>query len=247
MSESKPSAPTKNTSLATAPIQSVKTAYALLIIGFTGAHRFYVGKWVSGALYLCLTNFWLVLPFPGMVGYLLLALLLFDAIFLRKMVARRNEQIALNFDLHPEQYVIEDDENIAPWARGRRKKTGLSIGKHISKLPLLLDYSRADWHSRSTIQVTGAIDYSNRNISIDRASRLAGPETCTLPSSTGNTRCWASIGTCCKFARALLGERTQNQIRLQAAISPGKNPIQTLLGACRHYRSNSDNRRSDYI
>ena len=128
MRDNTPAASAQNTPRVDAPTRSLKKAYALLLIGFLGAHRFYLGKWLTGTLYLCVTFLWLVFVVEEpeaaeVLAWLMLILLVIDSIFLSKQVGRRNKNLADEFESHPERFIIAEDDHIAPWARGREKKS----------------------------------------------------------------------------------------------------------------------------
>ena len=107
---------------------SARTAYYWLLTLFFGAHRFYVGKWLTGSFYAVLA----VMVLPALVGgwpelwryfvafYALL--LVVDAALIPGWVKRRNEWFAEDFKARPNHYVIPATSDIAPWARGRSKK-----------------------------------------------------------------------------------------------------------------------------
>ena len=125
------------------PSRSMLNAYVLLLPGvFFGIHRFYVGKWRTGLLYLPGLFFLLFLIadlLPEDVVFevfklIFLAVLLADGWFLRRWVAEFNQKFVTEYEMYPERYQIEDAEHIAPWARGRAKKVKLGLIARINKL-----------------------------------------------------------------------------------------------------------------
>ena len=108
------------------PQRSLLVAFGLLLgMGYLGAHRFYLGKWVSGALIPVLWGS--LLPFVelkvalGLYGLFLVV----DGLLISRWVRRKNAALAEEFIEHPEHFLIADAEHIAPWARGRDKRSTL--------------------------------------------------------------------------------------------------------------------------
>jgi len=115
------------------PIRSTKVAYYWWLTLFFGAHRFYVGKWLTGLLYpvFLLVFISIEAAFTDeeavyVVGFYF-ALLLVDAFFIPRSVRRRNEWFEEDFRAHPNRYLIPDSEDIAPWARGQKRKSGSGL------------------------------------------------------------------------------------------------------------------------
>lgn len=106
--------------------KSVKTTYLLwLTAGFFGAHRWYLGRWATALTYFVM----LMLVMTGGLVLELVALLgialLIDAALIPKMVRKRNEELAVEFEEHPERFVVlEHDDTLAPWAQNPR--TGIA-------------------------------------------------------------------------------------------------------------------------
>jgi TM2 domain-containing membrane protein YozV len=111
-----------------APTVSTRIAYFWLLTLFFGAHRFYVGKWLTGSLYVVLAL--VVLPvlaggWPDLLLYYLsfyALLLVVDAALIPGWVKRRNEWFVEDFKARPNHYLIPATSDIAPWARGHSKK-----------------------------------------------------------------------------------------------------------------------------
>lgn len=120
----------------TAPSRSIRKAYLWLLTLIFGAHRFYVGKWLTALIYPTLLLIILYLfesELPGddslstYVFWLYLALLFVDACFIPRWVRQRNEWFAQDFRDHPNRYLIPDSDDIAPWARGQSRKSGRGL------------------------------------------------------------------------------------------------------------------------
>lgn len=117
------------------PNRSRLMAYVLLLPGvFFGVHRFYVGKWLTGLLYI--PGLFLMLLMADtlpedvlleVIGLIYLLVLLGDGWFLGSWVVEFNRRIMIEYEMFPERYQIEDAEHIAPWARGRAKKVKLGF------------------------------------------------------------------------------------------------------------------------
>jgi len=128
------------------PSRSLLKAYALLLPGiFIGVHRFYVGKWRTGLLYL--PGLFLVLLVADIlsdewafefIGLIYLTVFFGDGWFLRRWVSEFNQKIVTDYEKYPERYQIEDAEHIAPWARGRAKK--VKLGFIASRIRWLRNY-----------------------------------------------------------------------------------------------------------
>ena len=123
----------KTTVKGSAPSLSNKLAYFWWLTLFFGAHRFYLGKWLTAILY---PLFFLV--FIGVIDFLTLdqviftllfylALLLVDAFFIPRWVRQRNEWFQQDFKAHPNRYTISDSQDIAPWARGQTRKSNFGL------------------------------------------------------------------------------------------------------------------------
>jgi hypothetical protein len=116
---------TDNTGQATpeAPVKPIRTAYLLLILaGLLGAHRHYLGKWLSGLAYLAVLIAALIAD-EKLVLLASVAGLVIDAFLLPRMVAEHNQYIAEDFAANPQHYRRDLDATIAPWAR--EEKTGI--------------------------------------------------------------------------------------------------------------------------
>lgn len=125
-----------SSSNASAPTISVRVAYFWWLSLFFGAHRFYVGKWLTALAY---PVFILVfLTFADALtteqfdyfGLTYLGFLLLDACLIPRWVRQRNAWFEEDFRTHPSRYLIPDTDDIAPWARGqsRKEKSGLRRG-----------------------------------------------------------------------------------------------------------------------
>lgn len=123
----------KTTVKGSAPSLSNKLAYFWWLTLFFGAHRFYLGKWLTGLLYPLY-----LLVFIGVIDFLTLdqviftllfylALLLMDAFFIPRWVRQRNEWFQQDFKAHPNRYTISDSQDIAPWARGQARKSNFGL------------------------------------------------------------------------------------------------------------------------
>lgn len=114
-----------------APTLSTRVAYYRLLTLFFGAHRFCVGKWLTGNLYPILAI--VILPVPVFGGEELwfypiafyLLLLVVDAMLIPGCVRRRNEWLAEDFRARPNCYLIPATDDIAPWARGHLMDKGV--------------------------------------------------------------------------------------------------------------------------
>ncbi len=122
--------------VSTAPTRSVRKAYLWLLTFVFGAHRFYVGKWLTALMYPTLLLVILYLfgseaqgddSLSTYVFWLYLALLFVDACFIPRWVRQRNEWFAQDFRDHPNRYLIPDSDDIAPWARGQSRKSGRGL------------------------------------------------------------------------------------------------------------------------
>ena len=139
-----------------APTVSTRIAYYWLLTLFFGAHRFYVGKWLTGSLYAVLAL--VVLPvlaggWPNLSLYYLAfyaLLLMVDAALIPGWVKRRNEWFAEDFKARPNHYLIPATSDIAPWARGHSKKGKRHIHRNYLVfwlLPFLTGFFAAQLHS----------------------------------------------------------------------------------------------------
>lgn len=101
----------------TAPVKSLKVAYALLpTTGWVGGHRIYLGHWLSALLY-PLILFAALLSLEWWIVFILAAALLVDAALLPRLTTNTNNRILDRHERDPQHYHREDDESIAPWAR----------------------------------------------------------------------------------------------------------------------------------
>ena len=112
-----------NSATAEAPVKPVRTAYLLQVFaGLLGAHRFYLGKWLSGLAYLAVLIAALIAD-EKLVLLASVAALVVDAFLLPRMTTEHNQHIAEDFAANPQHYRRDLDATIAPWAR--EEKTGI--------------------------------------------------------------------------------------------------------------------------
>lgn len=120
------------------PAKSIKVAYVLLITtGLFGTHRFYLGRWLYGAVYLLV----FMLALIDVEGYALLALLggvLIDAFLLPGLVRATNRELATEFAEHPEHFEPSVAQEIAPWAQGKEASFWQKFGAPLRVLQMLL-------------------------------------------------------------------------------------------------------------
>lgn len=106
-----------------APVKPISTAYLLLVFaGLLGAHRFYLGKWLSGLAYLAVLLAALIAD-EKLVLLASVAGLVVDAFLLPRLTAEHNQHVAADFAANPQHYRRDLDATIAPWAR--EEKTGI--------------------------------------------------------------------------------------------------------------------------
>lgn len=156
-----------------APTRSVRVAYFWWLTLLFGAHRFYVGKWLTALVYPVLVLLfiaflaWFTPDQMLYFGLFYFALLLVDAYIIPRLVRQRNEWFAEDLRVHPDRYLIPDSDDIAPWARGHLKKEGSTFGNATRAyfffwfVPLLTGVVAAQLHSLELliipIVVLGAI------------------------------------------------------------------------------------------
>ncbi|MDJ0911007.1 MAG: TM2 domain-containing protein [Woeseiaceae bacterium] len=98
------------------PVKSIRVAYVLaLLAGLFGAHRLYLGRWLSGLAYMAVLTLAMI-AYEKYLVYALGAVLIVDLLFIPRLTVKRNEELAIEFAEHPERFVVSDAEEIAPWA-----------------------------------------------------------------------------------------------------------------------------------
>ena len=114
----------------------------------------YLGKWLSGALIPVIFFSVAAVLDEDTVGIVYVCFLLIEMAFLRRWTTVANENIVAEFELHPERFLIPDEEHIAPWARGRDKSGGIGFnaaGRRVLFFFLILPgftgYAAAQLHS----------------------------------------------------------------------------------------------------
>ncbi len=122
----------ESTSGESVPVRSARKAYFWWLTLLFGAHRFYVGKWLTALVYPISVLIVIFIPdLPetqlGYFSMAYLAFLIVDACFIPRWVRQRNAWFAEDFKTHPNRYLIADSDDIAPWARGQSKKGNLGL------------------------------------------------------------------------------------------------------------------------
>ena len=131
--------------------RSLGTAYLLLPV--FGAHRLYLGNWLGGLLILFLALVSIGIG-PEVFVFFYPAMLVLEALLLPAAVRKKNAVLAAEIATHPERFVIPDEDHIAPWARGKDKRSDLGWRDAAARtliffivLPGLTGYGAAELHS----------------------------------------------------------------------------------------------------